>query len=232
MKSIYDFFIPNIIYDSVSYAKHLCDNHIDNLVSASIPHSVFEGYSASRYLHASHFYADTLEFSVEKSVVMTYINSLPGRTGYLWNNLTKNFGPSIAGRFAMMLTVYMPRRVFITLLLLVSCFFSTALLMAINQILGTIATYLALLTFIALIVMVAMIDGWILERKKRQHVSSRVAPSTSSDDDDDGGGCNGLHQIASNGATANVLTPPESAESMLHNQGNEMDRSQWKHKKL
>merc|ERR1711998_351959 len=65
MKSIYDFFIPNIIYDSVSYAKHLCDNHIDNLVSASIPHSVFEGYSASRYLHASHFYADTLEFSVE-----------------------------------------------------------------------------------------------------------------------------------------------------------------------
>ena len=134
---------------------------------------------------------------------MTYINPLPGRTGHLWNNIPRRFLPSLPSRFALMLNAYVPRRVFITLLLIMSCFITSGALMAVNRTLGTTLTYLVLLAFVTLMGLVAAIDGWIIERRKKRLVT-QVAP---------------LNIIAADGDTniagASALTPPESAEAFI-----------------
>ncbi len=201
MKVIYDFMIPNTIHNHILYAKHECEKHINSVISSEVPFHKYESYSSSRYLHASYFYADTFESSLEKSFVMTYINSHPGMTGYLWNKLPRNFLPSIPSRLAIMLNIYIPRRLFVTLLLIMSCFFTTGLLMAINRIFGTVPTYLVLLSFILFMVLVAVIDRCIIERKAKKLLISQVVPMNSD-------------VPAATKVNPNLLTPPESAEAL------------------
>ena len=207
VKTLYDFLIPNTIHESILYARRMCFEHMESLVSSGQSLSAFEGYSSSRYLHASHFYADTLENSVEKSFVMTYNDPLPGRTGYLWNGLEKSYTPTMPSRFAMMLGVFLPGRLLIALLLIMACFVSTGLLMTIDRMFGAFSVYLAIISFIVLMVVIASVDQCIIERRKKQS----VVPSTH-----DGSVDNNDSMKDSDAANAalNALTPPESAEAL------------------
>ena len=82
---ITDILIPNMISPAVLYAKRICEGLVQNVCSATYSLDNYESFSSSRYLHASHFYADCVEFSIEKVFVMSYINPFPGRAGLSHN---------------------------------------------------------------------------------------------------------------------------------------------------
>lgn len=83
-----DIFLPNMIYPVVMYAKRMCEHHMEKLCSVNYPLDYYDSFSSSRYLHASHFYADCIELSIEKVFVMSFVNPFPGRMSWSRNEAT------------------------------------------------------------------------------------------------------------------------------------------------
>lgn len=76
-----DILIPNMIHSVVMYAKSICSGQAQTISTKSYSLDRYDSFSASRYLHASHFYSDCVEFSIEKVFVVSYINPFPSRIG-------------------------------------------------------------------------------------------------------------------------------------------------------
>ena len=106
--SICDVLIPNMIYSAVTYTKRICEHQAQKLSSLTYPLDYFDSFSSSRYLHASHFYADCIEFSIEKVFVMSYINPFPGRAGLSWSHNEASFTTPI-GRLLISICLIIPQ---------------------------------------------------------------------------------------------------------------------------
>ena len=76
-----DILIPNMIHSAVMYAKSICSGQAQTISNKSCSLDRYDSFSASRYLHASHFYSDCVEFSIEKVFVVSYVNPFPSRIG-------------------------------------------------------------------------------------------------------------------------------------------------------
>jgi len=139
---IHNFLIPNIIHDTVMFAKQICMDHFENFISSNFPFSNYETFSASRYLHASHLYAQSLEQSIEKVFVSSYISTFPGRAGWMWNNdksLVSNFGLLI-----IKLSCLFPRKFNLVVIKSLFLLSFTIIFLEVNSLLSELIVYILL----------------------------------------------------------------------------------------
>ena len=139
---IHDFLIPNIIYDTVIFAKQICMDHFANFISSDITSSNYETFSASRYLHASHLYAQSLEQSIEKVFVSSYMNIFPGRAGWMWNN-----DKSLVSKFGLLiikLSCLFPRKFNLVVIKSLFLLSFTIIFLEINSLLSELIVYILL----------------------------------------------------------------------------------------
>jgi hypothetical protein len=139
---IHDFLIPNIIYDTVMFAKQICMDHFETFISSNFPFSNYETFSASRYLHASHLYAQSLEQSIEKVFVSSYISTFPGRAGWMWNNdksLVSDFGLLI-----IKLSCLFPRKFNLVVIKSLFLLSFTIIFLEVNSLMSELIVYILL----------------------------------------------------------------------------------------
>jgi hypothetical protein len=161
---ICDVFLPNMIYPVVMYAKRICEHHMEKLCSLNYPLDHYDSFSSSRYLHASHFFADCIELSIEKVFVMSYVNPFPGRMS--WSHNKASFSSPV-GWMLISLCSMLPHAV---LKVLVNFIFSIVSLLVFLSIASSGVNY-----FVYFLVLVILLLPFLLLLSKK---SSKIEPES------------------------------------------------------
>ena len=135
-----DVLVPNLIYDAVLYLRGICQEHIENLCSHRRKLDYYCNFSSTRYLHASNFFAKSLQDSVEKAFVIAYVDPLPSRTGTTWCNKHIQTS-SIIGRLVIEVFSRIPPSVLYLITSLIICLLINALLLYLSVVAGAVPTY-------------------------------------------------------------------------------------------